>query len=160
MAETVQNSPASQETRVWALGQEDPLKEEMATHSRIRAWRVPWTEERGGLQSMGSQGQTWLSNTYSLLPTSPNPTFGMDSPLRPSSNFQQKLNFETLVSLLLYLSGIPRLLPSFIEWHFWELIHLTLSDCWLVLGSLWLTEKLEITSRSVWDLLLRTRTLN
>ena len=47
-----------QETRemhVQALGQEDPLEEEMATHSRILAWRIPWTEEPGGLQSMGWQ---------------------------------------------------------------------------------------------------------
>ena len=42
------------ETRVQSLGQEDPLEEEMATHSRILAWRIPWTEEPGGLQSMGS----------------------------------------------------------------------------------------------------------
>ena len=44
---------ATQETWVWSLGWEDPLKEEMATHSRILAWRIPWTEEPGGLQSMG-----------------------------------------------------------------------------------------------------------
>ena len=44
-----------QEMKVRSLGQEDPLEEEMATHSRILAWRIPWTEEPGGLQSMGSQ---------------------------------------------------------------------------------------------------------
>ena len=44
-----------QETRVQSLGQEDPLKEEMATHSSILTWRILWTEELGGLQSMGSQ---------------------------------------------------------------------------------------------------------
>ena len=43
-----------QETRVRSLGREDPLEEEMATHSRILAWRIPWTGEPGGLQSMGS----------------------------------------------------------------------------------------------------------
>ena len=43
-----------QETRVRSLGQEDPLEEEMATYSRILAWRIPWAEEPGGLQSMGS----------------------------------------------------------------------------------------------------------
>ena len=41
--------------RVRFLGQEDPLEEEMATHSSILAWRIPWTEEHGGLQSIGSQ---------------------------------------------------------------------------------------------------------
>ena len=44
-----------QKTQVQSLGQEDPLEEEMATHSNILAWRIPWTEEPGGLQSMGSQ---------------------------------------------------------------------------------------------------------
>ena len=43
------------ETYVWSLGQEDALKKEMATHSSILAWRMPWTEEPGGLQFMGSQ---------------------------------------------------------------------------------------------------------
>ena len=44
-----------EETPVWSLGQEDPLEKETATHSSILAWRIPWTEEPGGLQSMGSQ---------------------------------------------------------------------------------------------------------
>ena len=43
----------TQETRVWFLGQEDPLEEEMATYSSTLAWEIPWTEERGGLQSIG-----------------------------------------------------------------------------------------------------------
>ena len=44
-----------QEMQVQSLGQEDPLEKEMATHSRILAWKIPWTEEPGGLQSLGSQ---------------------------------------------------------------------------------------------------------
>ena len=44
-----------QETWVWPLGQEDPLEEKIVTHSRILAWRIPWTEEAGGLQYMESQ---------------------------------------------------------------------------------------------------------
>ena len=55
MAQTVEIPPAMQETRVRSLGQEDPLEEEMATHSSILAWRIPWTEKPGRLQSMGSQ---------------------------------------------------------------------------------------------------------
>ena len=51
----VKNLPAKRKTRVGSLGQEDPLKEEMAAHSGILAWRIPWAEEPGGLQSMGSQ---------------------------------------------------------------------------------------------------------
>ena len=52
----VKNLPAKQETQVQYLGWEEPLKEEMTTHSSILAWEIPWTEEPGGLQSMGSQG--------------------------------------------------------------------------------------------------------
>ena len=58
MAEQVKNLPAIQETQeIWvqSLGREDPLEKEMATHSRLLAWKIPWTEEPGGLQSMGSQ---------------------------------------------------------------------------------------------------------
>ena len=51
----VKNPPAMQKTPVQSLGQEDPLEEGMATHSSILAWRIPWTKEPGGLQSMGSQ---------------------------------------------------------------------------------------------------------
>ena len=52
----VKNLPAIQESWVWSLGQEDSLEKEMATHSSIFPWKIPWTEEPGGLQSMGSQG--------------------------------------------------------------------------------------------------------
>ena len=51
----VKNLPAAQETWVRNLGREDPLEKEMATNSSILAWRIPWKEEPGGLQSMGSQ---------------------------------------------------------------------------------------------------------
>ena len=51
----VKNPPAKQETQVQSLGQEGPLEKEMATHSRILAWEIPWTEKPGGLQSMGSK---------------------------------------------------------------------------------------------------------
>ena len=55
MAQAIKNLPAMQETRVRSLGQEDPLEKGMATHSSILAWRIPWTEEPGGLQSTESQ---------------------------------------------------------------------------------------------------------
>ena len=51
----VKNLPPMQETWVRSLGQEDPLEKEMATHSSILAWEIPWTEDPGRLQSMGSQ---------------------------------------------------------------------------------------------------------
>ena len=55
VAQSVKNLPAMQETQVRSLGREDPLEKEMATHSNILPWRIPWTEEPGGLQSTGSQ---------------------------------------------------------------------------------------------------------
>ena len=54
-APVVKNLPAIQETQVRLLGWEDPLEKGMATHSNILAWRIPWTEEPGGLQSTGLQ---------------------------------------------------------------------------------------------------------
>ena len=58
----VKNLPAIQETHVHSLNWEDPLEKGMATLSGILAWRIPWTEEPGGLQSTGSQSQTRVSN--------------------------------------------------------------------------------------------------
>ena len=55
MAQTVKRLPAMQKTRVQFLGQEDPLEKEMATHSNSLAWKIPWTEEPGGLECMGLQ---------------------------------------------------------------------------------------------------------
>ena len=55
MAQIVKNVPAVQENQVQSLGQEDPLEKKMATHSSILAWKIPWTEEPGKLQSMGLQ---------------------------------------------------------------------------------------------------------
>ena len=55
LAQTVKSLPAMRETRVWSLGWEDPLEKEMETLSSILAWRIPWTEEPGRLQFMGSQ---------------------------------------------------------------------------------------------------------
>ena len=55
VAQMVKNLSAMQETGVQSLGQENPLEKEMATHSSILAWEIPWTEEPGGLQSMGLQ---------------------------------------------------------------------------------------------------------
>ena len=55
VAQRLKRLPAMRETWVWSLGREDPLEKEMATHSSILAWRIPWAEEPGGLQSTGSQ---------------------------------------------------------------------------------------------------------
>ena len=72
MAQWVKNLPAIQETQemgIWSLGWEDPLEEEMATHSNILPWKIPWTEEPGWLQSLGSQTvrHNWASNIHNQL---------------------------------------------------------------------------------------------
>ena len=72
VAQMVKNLPAMQETWVWSWGQEDPLEKEVATHSNILAWRNPWAEEPGKLQSIWSQGVRqdvieWLTLPLPLL---------------------------------------------------------------------------------------------
>ena len=66
VVQMVKNLPAMQETQIKSLGQEDPLEKEKATQSSILAWRIPWTEEPGRLQSMGSQRirHDGATNTY------------------------------------------------------------------------------------------------
>ena len=66
VAQILKHLPAKQETRVWSLGWEDPVEQEMAIHSSILAWKNPWTEEPGRLQSMGSQRvrHDWATNTH------------------------------------------------------------------------------------------------
>ena len=66
VAQVVKKLPAMLETRIWPLSQEDPLVKRMATPSSILPWRLPWTEEPGGLQSMRSQrvGPIWMTITY------------------------------------------------------------------------------------------------
>ena len=96
----VKNSPALQGMRVWSLGQEDPLEEEMATHSSILAWEIPWTEEPGGWQSMGLQESdmtSGLSNKTLIL---------QDAKLRP---FPCR-NPELLVNIFFFLNLFEYLL--------------------------------------------------
>ena len=66
MAQTVKNLPATQETQLQSLGQEEPLEKGMATHSSILAKTIPWTEEPGGLQSTGLErvGHDLATNTH------------------------------------------------------------------------------------------------
>ena len=69
MGQMVKNLSAVHKTWVWSLGQEDALEKGMATHSSILAWRILWTEEPGGLQSMRTQRvvQDWATNTFTSL---------------------------------------------------------------------------------------------
>ena len=65
LAQKVENLPVMQGIRLGSLGQKDPLEKGVATHSSILAWRIPWTKELGGLQSMGSPkrvGHDWVTN--------------------------------------------------------------------------------------------------
>ena len=66
VAQRLKHLPAMQETRVQSLGREDPLEKEMATHSSILAWRIPWTEKPGRLQSTGSQRvrHDWVTSLH------------------------------------------------------------------------------------------------
>ena len=66
VAQMVKNLPAMQETLVWSLGWKDPLEKRMSTHSNVLVWRIPWTEEPGGLQFMRSQraGHNWVTHTH------------------------------------------------------------------------------------------------
>ena len=67
VTQTAKNLPAMQETWVWSLGWEDPLEKGMASHSSILAWRIPWTEEPGGLESMGLQRVRHIYVTFTFF---------------------------------------------------------------------------------------------
>ena len=67
VAQKVKKLPAMGETQVQSLGWEDPLEKRMSTHSSIFAWEIPWTEEPGGLQSMGSESATAKQLTLTKL---------------------------------------------------------------------------------------------
>ena len=102
-----------QETRVRSLGQEDPLEKGMVTHSSILAWRIPWIEEPGGLQSIGLQrvGHNWPTNTNTLEN-------------KNKDNFSQKANtnhldspaFTVLKRLWTHLSYSSRRMEMLLEW--------------------------------------------
>ena len=67
-AQIVKNLPVMQETHIWFLGQENSMLKGVATHSSILSWRIPWTEEACGLQSMGLQiGHDWAINNFNNL---------------------------------------------------------------------------------------------
>ena len=84
VAQTVKKLPATWETWVWSLGWVDPLEKGMASHSRTLAWRIPWTEEPGGLQSMGSQRvrHHWATNAHTRQSSSL-----LSEPWASSANF-------------------------------------------------------------------------
>ena len=105
VAQMVQNPPATQETWVRSLAQEDALEEEMATHSSILAWEIPWTEEPDGLQSIGSQKSlTQLSKwtTITLYWSSPRLLellFGVPEGLFPPSFYSDIIFIQLYESI-------------------------------------------------------------
>ena len=100
MAQMVKNLPAMQETWVRSLGWEDSLEKRMATHSSILAWRIPRTEEPGGLQSMGSQtvGHSWATNMYVYAYLS----IYLHQPIQPIFSFLGSVLFFFIAVYLLY----------------------------------------------------------
>ena len=104
VAQTVKNLPAMQETQVQPLGQEDLLEKEMATHSSVLAWRIPWTEEPDGLQSMGSQ-ESDMTEPFSLSLFS-SPLF---LPLVPAQQCRPEPSFSR-----------PRFPPSSVVQTVWQ----------------------------------------
>ena len=67
VAQIVKNLPTMQEIRVWSLGWEDPLEKKMATHSSILAWKIPWTEQPGGLQLDVTEGLSTLDKLSTVV---------------------------------------------------------------------------------------------
>ena len=138
----VKNLPAMQEMQVWSLGQEETLEEGIATHSRIIAWRIPWTEEPGGLPSMRSQRvrHDWsdLAHTHAhhvyMSVQIPN--------LRPSpflfSNRKFVFYVYKCVSVLLRSS-----FGSFFSFHIYVI------SCGIMSFSVWLISLNMIISRSI-----------
>ena len=111
----VKNMPVMQETWVWSLDQKDPLEKGMATHSSILAWRIPWTEEPGGLQSMRSKEShttEWLALVCSSI---------------TKKKQNKTLNFEwnTQNALkCLHIHSFFYLLPAFISCKVWNITHM------------------------------------
>ena len=146
VAQSIKNLPAVQKTRVWSLSWEDPLEKEMATHSSIFAWKISWTEEPGGLQSMGSQrvGHDWATNTYLLTLLSIFHTSQSLLVLRwsqsPGRYMIRQVNFKVsgyfvkvlwrarlsqdLTPLLLILAYVPHQEPSTVRFWCWIVVSL------------------------------------
>ena len=142
VAQTIKCLPAMRETWVWFLGWEDPLEGEMAIHSSTLAWKIPWMEECGRLQSMGSQrvGHNWVTSLhphwnfyphYSVYPISPSSPYGDFLPSLPTCIFILRLALECLINIKLLPSLSPPSLfpcPLYNPWPpgslYYDLIHM------------------------------------
>ena len=110
MVQMVKSLPAVWETWVQSLGQEGPLEKRMATHSSTLAWRVPWTGQSGGLESMGSQRvrHNWVTNTFTTFTTS----LGIGQEMGKCHSYFG----ITLLSLKIYWAWREAVLESLWEW--------------------------------------------
>ena len=143
VAQTVKHLPAMQETQLQSLGQKDPLEKEMATHSSILAWRIPWTKKPGRLQSMGLQrvGHNWVTLVSLFISVGRPWLLGDGSgPSRRVRRFE--IEQETPPKeVFSFLSLIPRLLLSQ-TWHWWVLMQEVGSFvCHLYSGITWSSQK-------------------
>ena len=104
MVQRLKHLPAMRETRVWSLGWEDSLEKEMAAHSSILAWRIPWTEEPRGLQSTGSQrvGYDWATSLSHSFFFTFNSGLGIMCQLGSISQGLRKLPVHDHLSSFLY----------------------------------------------------------
>ena len=111
LAQMDKNLPAMRETQVWFLGQEDPLEKGMASHSSIPVWRIPWTEEPGGLQSMGSQRvrHNWVANIFTFIPVT---LLGWD--------FFEKYHAAIFFSQKEEILIILKLYSAHFTWQYWK----------------------------------------
>ena len=112
MAQRLKRLPARRETRIQSLGREDPLEKEMATHSSILAWKIPWTEEPGRLHSTGSQrvGHDWVTSlTHSLFKGR-----GLGRERKLDWNFSWELPIMYFLNLRLWRLDSSHLMP-----HWW-----------------------------------------
>ena len=111
----VKNPPAMQETWVQFMGQEDPLEKRMAIHSRILAWEIPWTEEPGGLQSIGLQrvghDLATKSQLHTYLHLQPE-AVGHQPSIHSSTHFHYQLSLLTHIAILFYLEILLEVLKS------------------------------------------------
>ena len=110
VAQTVRNLPAMSKTQVQSLDGKDPLEKGMATYSSILAWRIPWTEEPGGLQPIGLQraGHDWTTNTFTLSPSGHKPDQGR-SVLRsymPTYTIYMPMSFSWTTILMTFRNSL------------------------------------------------------
>ena len=125
----VKNLPAMWETWVWSLSWEYLLEKGMATHSSILAWRIPWTEEPGGLQSMGSQRviYDWATNTLTFMGTLliGSPAFTDKGPLSKVASGKAWLSdSHSLLSATLYCSWVCIIVCSGPHWPWLQFCNL------------------------------------